>query len=178
MQFLPINIHHRMMMRKQQHALAVFQQRPHKLAHKRRFGNARGLAFFQRNLIHQQRARRGRHVAVRAQQAQLFKHRLHQPAVNHIVRVNLLHQPAFFGKLGQHLGLGAAQHQPLSAQMLAQQVRLDDHVIAIAIAPFAGKGLPIPQEVIIQNVDHIPDFAALIVDRRAGQTDHTLAAFG
>ena len=31
---------------------------------------------------------------------------------------------------------------------------------------------------IIQNVDHIPDFAALIVDRRAGQTDHTLTAFG
>ncbi len=62
--------------------------------------------------------------------------------------------------------------------MLAQQLGLLHDAVAIAVAPFPGKALIIPQHVEVQNVHHVPDLRALIVDGRSTQAHHPLGGFG
>lgn len=74
--------------------------------------------------------------------------------------------------------LRSAQNQPFSAQMIAQQRRIANQMIAISVAPRAREAFPIAKAVKIQNIDHIPDFRSLIIDRRAGKADDPFTFLG
>ena len=148
-------------------------QRAHERSHERGLGDARGLPLALADGVLDQRPARG--VVRGAQKAQLFGHGGHQFAVDPVVPVDLLHEAALGGQLLQYLSLDAAQHQPLAAQMFAQQLRLGHHGGVVAVAPLAGKALPVAQAVKVEDVDNVPDLAALIVDGRAGQADDVFA---
>ena len=62
--------------------------------------------------------------------------------------------------------------------MLAQQLRLGHDGAVVAVAPLPGETLPVAEEVEVQNVHHVPDLAAVVVDGRAGQADAVLAGLG
>ena len=173
LQFLLINIHHLVMMGKKQHLFIRIQQRPHELRHIRRFGNARGLTLTAFDLHLPQRTLAGIGFNIVFELPERFVHRLHQAAVHCIIRIHRHHQTALGRQILQYVLLGAANHHPFLAQLLSQQLRLGYNLIAIAIAPFTGKALVITEEMIVQNVDHVPDLCAAIVDGRAAQADHT-----
>ena len=59
--------------------------------------------------------------------------------------------------------------------MLAQQLRLGHDGAVVAVAPLPGEALPVAEEVEVQNVHHVPDLAAVVVDGCAGQADAVLA---
>ena len=59
--------------------------------------------------------------------------------------------------------------------MFAQQLRLGHYGGIVAVAPLAGKTLPVAEEVEVEYIDHVPDLAALIVNGRAGQADDVFA---
>ena len=177
MQLLLVDVHHLMVVGKEQHLFPALQQCPDKLAHIGRLGHAGGLTGPLADLLLQHGPGRGRQRAVAFPAEQLRQNGLHQPGIDLVVPVQLLHQAALGGQLLEHLLLGAPQHQPLPLQVCPQQVGLDHHGVAVAVAPLPGEALPVAQEMIVQNVDDVPDFPALIVDGRAGQADHMLAAF-
>ena len=62
--------------------------------------------------------------------------------------------------------------------MLAQQLRLGHDGAVVAVAPLPGEALPVAEEVEVQDVHHVPDLAAVVVDGRAGQADAVLAGLG
>ena len=114
----------------------------------------------------------------RPQASQHLDDRPHQLPIHLVVRVDLLHQSPFGRQFSQHLLLRSAQNQPFSAQMIAQQRRIANQMIAISVAPRAREAFPIAKAVKIQNIDHIPDFRSLIIDRRAGKADDPFTFLG
>ena len=173
LEFLLVNVHHRVVVPHEQHLLPRLHQRAHERGHEGGLGDARGLPLALADGVLDQRPARG--VVRGAQKAQLFGHGGHQFAVDFVVPVDLLHEAALGGELFEHIPLDAAQHQPLAAQVLAQQLRLGHHRGIVAIAPLAGKALPIAEEMEVEDIDHVPDLAALVVDGRAGQADDVFA---
>ena len=101
----------------------------------------------------------------------------HQLAVDRVVRVDLLHEAALGRELVEHRVLGAAQHVALLPQRLAQELGLGHDVVAVAVAPLPRKALPVAQRVEVQDVDHVPDLAAAVVDGRSGQADDARGLF-
>ena len=173
-----VNVHHLMMMGEEQHLFAALQQRPDELGDGGSLGNARGLPFPPLYFHFPQGALGGVCVGGFPHQAKGLVHRLHQAAVDALVAVDGHDQAALGRQFLQHLLLGAAQHQPLGTQMLAQQLRLLYDAVAIAVAPFPGKAFVIPQHVEVQNVHHVPDLRTLIIDGRAAQAHHPLGRLG
>ena len=156
-----------MVMGKKQHLFPVFQQRAHKLAHIGRLGHSRGPARLLGYAV-LQNGPLGRREALSLLPAQqLGQHRFHKPGVYTVVPVQLLHQAALGRQLAEHILLHPAEHQPLPAQVRAQELRLGHNGVAIAPAPLPGKALPVAQKMIIQNIDHVPDFPAPVVNGRA-----------
>ena len=111
------------------------------------------------------------------QKLQLLRHGQHQFSIYLIVPIDFLHKPALGREFGQYVGFHAAQHDALAAQMFAEQLRLGDHRTVVAVAPFARKAFPIAQKMEIQNVDYVPDFAAVVINRRSGKADAVFAGF-
>ena len=175
LQLFFVDVHHLVVMREQKHLLAALQQRAHERRHIRRLGAAGGLPLLLRNLILDQCALG---LAAFVQQRQLLHGALDHLAIERVVPVDLLHKAALGRQLREHLRLRPAQHQPLRAQIFAQQLRLGHDVVVIAVAPLAREALPVAQKVEIEDVDDIPDLAAVVVDRRAGQADNVLAGGG
>ena len=171
-----VDVHHRMVVGHQQHLFAALHQRAHERRHEGGLGDAGGLALALADRILDDRALGG--IVGLTQQGQLLGHRQHQLPIYAVVPVNLLHQAALGGQLLQHVALQAAQHQALPAQMLAQQLRLGHDGAVVAVAPLPGETLPVAEEVEVQDVHHVPDLAAVVVDGRAGQADAVLAGLG
>ena len=167
-----------MMMGEKQHLFAPLQQGPDELGHGGGLGDAGGLPLPPLHLHFPQGPLGGVRVGSLPHQAKGLVHRLHQAAVYALVAVDGHDQTALGRQFLQHLLLGAAQHQPLGAQMLPQQLRLLDDPVAVAVAPFPGKALIIPQHVEVQNVHHVPDLRALIVDGRSAEPHHPLGRLG
>ena len=167
-----------MMMGEKKHLFAALQQGADELGDGGGLGNAGGLPLAPLDLHFPKGALRGVGVGGSPHQAEGLVHRLHQAAVNALVAVDGHHQTALGRQFFQNLLLGAAQHQALGPQMLAQQLGLLHDAVAVAVAPFPGKAFIIPQHVKIQNVDNVPDLRALIVDGRAAQAHHPLRRLG
>ena len=175
LQFLFVDVHHRVVMAHEQHLLPRLHQRAHERGHKRRLGDARGLPLALTDGVLDQRPARG--IVRGAQKAQLFGHGGHQFAVDLVVPVDLLHEAALGRELVEHRVLGAAQHVALLPQRLAQELGLGHDVVAVAVAPLPRKALPVAQRVEVQDVDHVPDLAAAVVDGRSGQADDARGLF-
>ena len=161
-----------MMVRKEQHPLVRVQKRAHELRHIGRLGHAGGLplAALHRHLPQGALGCVGLRVAF--QPGQRFAHGLHQAAVHRVVAVHRHDQPALGRQLAEHIALGAPEHEALLAQLFAQQLRLGHDLVAIPVAPFAREALVIAQKMKVQNVDHVPDLRAPVVNGRAAKARH------
>ena len=105
-QFLFVDVHHLMMVGKQQHLLLRLQQRPDKLRHIGRFGYAGCLPLALLDFHGPQSALGSRCIRL-THQGEGLGNRLHQLAVYAFVAVHSHNQPAFGRQFLEHFLLGA-----------------------------------------------------------------------
>jgi len=171
-----VDVHDRVVVGKEEHHLALIEERLDEGRHVARLGDAGGLPLLLADIVLRQRPP-GR-VVNPVQRAHLLKDRLHQRAVGLVVPVDLLHQPPLRRQFRQHIALRPAQHQSLPPKVLAQEVGMNDDGAVVPVAPLAGEALPTAQKVEVQNIDYVPYLAAVVVDGRAGKADHAVRRGG
>ena len=71
-----------------------------------------------------------------------------------------------------------SEEQQLEAKMTGIVDKYGYDIAVVAVAPFAGEAFPVAEKVKVENVDDIPYFTPVVVDRRAGQTDDPVGGRG